>query len=169
MKLLGAISLMSAPAAKALSLPVTIMTLIAESFSKSSTARVISSISAWHSAFRACGRLRVMMPVLPRFSTMMFSKVMGLFPWGEVEMDGDKAIFLRDVEGQRFVVAAVCGGGQRLPAHRGQGFGVNPADLRFGSPAFRHRFDNPSARLVENNGVSGFFDHPRHQGQVFDD
>src|SRR6266446_6591249 len=63
---------MSAPAAKALSLPVTTMQPMLSSPSKASSAEASSRISSGESALSACGRLRVTTPTLPRVSTMMF-------------------------------------------------------------------------------------------------
>ena len=66
-----AISLMSAPAAKAFSLPVRTMAPIAGSPSRSSSAAPSSAISAAFSAFSACGRFSVTMPTGPCRSTRM--------------------------------------------------------------------------------------------------
>src|SRR6266436_2152251 len=63
---------MSAPAAKALSLPVTTMQPISSSPSNASSAEASSRISSGESALSACGRLRVITPTLPRVSAMMF-------------------------------------------------------------------------------------------------
>src|SRR5712691_3228128 len=71
MYVLSAISLMSAPAAKALSLPVSTMAAIAESPSSSSNAWPSSPISAAFSAFSACGRFSLTMPTGPCRSTRM--------------------------------------------------------------------------------------------------
>src|SRR5216684_3970951 len=73
MYVLSAISLMSAPAAKALSLPVRMMAAIAGSPSNSSSAAPRSAISAAFNAFNACGRLRVTMPTGPRRSRRMLA------------------------------------------------------------------------------------------------
>src|SRR5262245_31154991 len=70
---LSTISLMSAPAANALSEPVMRMQLTPASASKASTAPRSSPISWTLSAFKACGRLRRTMPTRPRRSTMMVS------------------------------------------------------------------------------------------------
>jgi hypothetical protein len=56
---------MSAPAAKARSLPVTMMQPMAGSASKALSASPSSVISASLSAFRALGRFSVTMPTLP--------------------------------------------------------------------------------------------------------
>src|SRR5229473_5232513 len=64
---------MSAPAAKALSLPVRMMAAIAESPSNSSSAAPSSAISAAFNAFNACGRLRVTIPTGPRRSRRMLA------------------------------------------------------------------------------------------------
>ena len=71
MKDLSAISLMSAPAAKALSEPVIRMQPMASSASNASIAAASSPISAELSALSACGRLRRMMPTWPLVSTRM--------------------------------------------------------------------------------------------------
>ncbi len=73
MKVLSAISLMSAPAAKAFSEPVISMQPMLASASKAPTACVTSAISAALSALSAFGRLRRMTPTRPLVSTMMFS------------------------------------------------------------------------------------------------
>src|SRR6266550_521829 len=75
---LSAISLMSAPAANALSEPVMRMQPTPASASKASTAPRSSSISVTLSAFKACGRLRRTMPTRPRRSTMMVSLLMAV-------------------------------------------------------------------------------------------
>ena len=72
MKVLSAISLMSAPAAKALSLPVSSMQPMPSSASKASIAWISSLMSARLSALSCCGRLSRMMPTRPLVSTMMF-------------------------------------------------------------------------------------------------
>src|SRR6266568_6375415 len=61
---------MSAPAAKALSLPATTIAPMPSSAS--------NSASACPSAFSAFGRLRVIMPTRPRVPTMMFSYAIGV-------------------------------------------------------------------------------------------
>jgi len=63
---------MSAPAAKALSDPVTTMAPMASSASKAATACPSSAIRPFDSAFMAFGRLSVISPTLPRVSTRMF-------------------------------------------------------------------------------------------------
>ncbi len=74
MKLYLAIAAMSAPAAKARSLPVRMMQPMASSASKAFRAWPSSVISASLSALSAFGRLRVMMPTLPAsVRTSMFS------------------------------------------------------------------------------------------------
>jgi hypothetical protein len=70
---LSAISLISAPAAKAFSLPVITRQPILSSASKASIACFNSSMSARLSALSACGRLSRMTPTRPLVSTMMFS------------------------------------------------------------------------------------------------
>ena len=65
---------MSAPAAKARSLPVTMMQPMAASASKALSASPSSVISASLSAFSALGRFSVTMPTLPAsVRTSMFS------------------------------------------------------------------------------------------------
>src|SRR6201996_493347 len=71
-KLLGAISLMSAPAAKARSLPVTIMQRTSLPLSQASSASASSLSSAVLSAFSASGRFKVAMPTAPFTSVLMF-------------------------------------------------------------------------------------------------
>ena len=73
---LSDISLMSAPAANALSEPVSRMQPMPASASNSAMARASSALSAELSALSACGRLRRMMPTRPRVSTRIFSKLM---------------------------------------------------------------------------------------------
>src|SRR5579859_564924 len=80
MKPFGCISLMSAPAANALSLPVTTMQPIVSSASRSSTAAAISRNTPNDSAFSILGRLSLMMPTAPRLSTMMCSNVLMTHP-----------------------------------------------------------------------------------------
>ncbi len=70
---LDCISLMSAPAAKAFSEPVSTTQPISMSASKVSRAEPSSLIKAAHKAFRALGRFRVIRPTCPRVSTVMFS------------------------------------------------------------------------------------------------
>src|SRR4051812_45503558 len=72
----GCISLMSAPAAKAFSLPVTTMQPIASSASRSSTAAAISLKTPNDSALSSFGRFSVMTPTAPLDSTMMCSNVL---------------------------------------------------------------------------------------------
>ena len=76
MKPFGCISLMSAPAAKAFSLPVTRMQPILSSASRSSTAAAISRNTPNDSALSIFGRFSVMMPTAPLLSTMMYSNVL---------------------------------------------------------------------------------------------
>src|SRR5690349_2326671 len=76
MKPFGCISLMSAPAAKAFSLPVTTMQLIGSSASRSSTAAAISRNTPKDSALSIFGRFSVMTPTAPLDSTMMCSNVL---------------------------------------------------------------------------------------------
>ena len=76
MKPFGCISLMSAPAANAFSLPVTTMQPIASSASRSSTAAAISRKTPNDSALSIFGRFSVMMPTAPLLSTMMCSNVL---------------------------------------------------------------------------------------------
>jgi hypothetical protein len=65
---------MSAPAAKAFSLPVTMMQPMVSSASKAFNAVPSSSIKGPFKAFRALGRFSVMMPTLPpSMRTSMFS------------------------------------------------------------------------------------------------
>ena len=80
MKPFGCISLMSAPAAKAFSLPVTTMHPIASSASRSSTAAAISPNTPNDSALSIFGRLSLMMPTAPWRSTMMCSKTLMIHP-----------------------------------------------------------------------------------------
>src|SRR5213595_1717145 len=76
MKLFGCISLMSAPAANAFSLPVTRMQPILSSASRSSTAAAISPNTPNDKALSIFGRFSVMMPTAPLLSTMMYSNVL---------------------------------------------------------------------------------------------
>src|SRR3989442_8354954 len=64
---------MSAPAAKALSLPVMTMAPMPSSASKALSARPSSSMSCGLSAFSCFGRLRVMTPTRPFFSVLISS------------------------------------------------------------------------------------------------
>src|SRR6266480_2083091 len=73
---LSAISLISAPAANALSEPVRRMQPTLASASHASTAPRSSFFSVALSAFSACGRLKRMMPTRPRRSTIMVSVLM---------------------------------------------------------------------------------------------
>src|SRR6516225_5414145 len=75
---LSAISLMSAPAANALSEPVMRMQPTSASASKASTALRSSSLSVTLSALSACGRLRRTMPTRPRRSTTMVCVLMAV-------------------------------------------------------------------------------------------
>src|SRR5579871_1717123 len=75
-KVFSAISLMSAPAANALSEPVMTTQPTLSSASKASSACFSSPISALLRALSACGRLSRINPTLPRVSTMMFSWLM---------------------------------------------------------------------------------------------
>src|SRR5258708_11437231 len=80
MKVFGCISLMSAPAAKAFSLPVTRMHPMLSSASRSSTAAAISRNRPNDSELSIFGRFRVMTPTAPLLSTMMCSNVLMLRP-----------------------------------------------------------------------------------------
>ena len=80
MKVFGCISLMSAPAAKAFSLPVSRMQPISSSASRSSTAAAISRNTPNDSALSIFGRFSVMMPTAPLLSTMMCSNVLMIHP-----------------------------------------------------------------------------------------
>src|SRR4051794_18707606 len=73
MKLFGCISLMSAPAANAFSLPVRRMQPMLSSASRSSIAAAISRNTPNDSALSILGRFSVTMPTLPLLSTMMVS------------------------------------------------------------------------------------------------
>src|SRR5690554_5251771 len=64
---------MSAPAAKAFSLPVMTIAPTVSSSSNASSAAATSATSPAFSALSALGRLSVMSPTAPRLSTMMFS------------------------------------------------------------------------------------------------
>src|SRR5215472_18422795 len=75
---LSAISLISAPAANALSEPVIRMQPTSASASKASTAPRSSFFSVTLSAFKACGRLRRTIATRPRRSTMMVSLLMAV-------------------------------------------------------------------------------------------
>src|SRR5436190_11877850 len=75
-KSFGCISLMSAPAANAFSLPVTRMQPILSSASRSSTAAAISRNTPNDKALSIFGRFSVMMPTAPLLSTMMVSNVL---------------------------------------------------------------------------------------------
>src|SRR4029453_7444894 len=80
MKVLGCISLMSAPAAKALSPPVSRMQPILSSASRSSMAAAISLNTPKDSALSIFGRFSVMTPTAPLLSTMMCSNVLMVHP-----------------------------------------------------------------------------------------
>ena len=80
MKVFGCISLMSAPAAKAFSLPARTMHPILSSASRSSTAAAISLKTPKDSALSSFGRLSVMTPTAPLPSTMMCSNVLMVYP-----------------------------------------------------------------------------------------
>ncbi len=80
MKPFGCISLMSAPAANAFSLPVSRMQPILSSASRSSTAAAISRNTPNDSALSIFGRFSVMMPTAPLLSTMMYSNVAMIHP-----------------------------------------------------------------------------------------
>ena len=78
---LSTISLMSAPAANALSEPAIRDAADPGIGIEASTAASSSSLSAMLSAFKACGRLRRITPTRPRVSTMMVSVLMALPGW----------------------------------------------------------------------------------------
>ena len=80
MKLFGCISLMSAPAANAFSLPVTTMHPTPSSASRSSIAAAISLKTPNDSALSILGRFSLTMPTAPVRSTMMCSKVLMIDP-----------------------------------------------------------------------------------------
>src|SRR5439155_4718883 len=80
MKVLGCISLMSAPAAKAFSPPASRMQPILSSASRSSTAAAISLNTPKDSALSIFGRFSVMTPTAPLLSTMMCSNVLMVHP-----------------------------------------------------------------------------------------
>src|SRR5471032_3045887 len=80
MKVLGCISLMSAPAAKAFSPPASRMQPILSSASRSSTAAAISLNTPNDSALSIFGRFRVIMPTPPLLSTTMYSNVLMVHP-----------------------------------------------------------------------------------------
>src|ERR1700687_4302281 len=84
MKVFGCISLMSAPAANAFSLPVRTMHPILSSASRSSTAAAISRNTPKDSALSIFGRLSVMMPTAPLLSTRMCSNVLMIHPAPDV-------------------------------------------------------------------------------------
>src|SRR5438105_1703483 len=67
---------MSAPAAKAFSLPVIRIAPMSASASKAASALPSSAASASFNAFMRCGRLRRMIPTRSRVSTMTFSGAM---------------------------------------------------------------------------------------------
>ena len=72
---IGAISLMSAPAAKARSLPVITIAPTPSAASKAAAALLSSAISAELSAFRALGRFSVMTPTRPEVEVRMLAYV----------------------------------------------------------------------------------------------
>ena len=88
MKPFGCISLMSAPAAKAFSLPVIRMQPILSSASRSSTAAAISRNTPNDSALSIFGRFSVMTPTAPLLSTMMCSNVLMIHP-GQPDLAGN--------------------------------------------------------------------------------
>jgi hypothetical protein len=83
-KVFGCISLMSAPAAKAFSPPVSTMQPIFSSASRSSIAAAISLNTPNDNALSIFGRLSVTMPTAPLLSTMMFSNVPMVHPVPDV-------------------------------------------------------------------------------------
>mmetsp|Transcript_7532 Transcript_7532/g.24830 ORF Transcript_7532/g.24830 Transcript_7532/m.24830 type:complete len:202 (+) Transcript_7532:3-608(+) len=72
-KVMSAISLMSAPAAKARSDPVSTIAPTPGSLSKARNAPFTSAINGDDKAFSAFGRFNVITPTAPRVSTKMFS------------------------------------------------------------------------------------------------
>src|SRR4026207_22022 len=156
MKVLSFISLISAPAAKARSLPVKTITPMASSRSKRSNASANSSISLAESAFKACGRLRRMRPTAPRVSTMIVSAVMNLL----VELlfrrqciaDRAGAILAQNFNGQALAFAQIAALGRlRGPAKLRKGGVVELLDGRFGNGAARISNNDASGRIVESN------------------
>src|SRR5712691_293311 len=104
MKAFGCISLMSAPAAKALSPPVSTMHPILSSASRSSIAAAISPNTPNESALSILGRLSVMTPTAPLPSTMMCSNVLMIHP---EKLDSRQC--------------ARCGGGLQVGGHATKG------------------------------------------------
>src|SRR5882724_2056538 len=104
MKAFGCISLMSAPAAKALSLPVSTMHPIPSSASRSSIAAAISPNTPNESALSILGRLSVITPTAPLPSTMMCSNVLMIHP---DKLDSRQC--------------ARCGGGLQVGGHATEG------------------------------------------------
>src|SRR5260370_42433191 len=84
---------MSAPAAKALSLPVMTIAPIASSASNAASASPSSFIRESLSAFSALGRFSVTRPTRPRVSTRMFSGVMRI-PGRRMDEWGERALIL---------------------------------------------------------------------------
>src|SRR5260370_13421284 len=80
MKVFGCISLISAPAAKAISEPGSRMQPILSWASRSSTAEAISLNTQKDSALSIFGRFSVMTPTGPLLSTMMCSNVLMIHP-----------------------------------------------------------------------------------------
>src|SRR6266581_9615352 len=146
MYVLSAISLMSAPAAKAFSLPVRMMAAIAGSLSNSSSAAPRSAISAAFSAFSACGRLRVTMPTGPRRSRRMLAySVLLICDPLATPCDG----------GHHAILPACCQGaidrGARRRSGRGHGQGAKTQQPR-GKKTEIHQ---------EETGASAIDDHHR--------
>src|SRR5215475_9767966 len=99
MKPFGCISLMSAPAAKALSLPVSTMQPIPSSASRSSMAEEISRNTPKDSAFNIFGRLSLRIPTAPLLSTMMCSNVPMGYP--QIGVASECARYAGSLQGQR--------------------------------------------------------------------
>src|SRR5579883_3491685 len=133
---------MSAPAAKALALPVMTTAPIASSFSKASSAWPSSRTSASQSAFSACGRFSVIRPTDPRVSTRILVYAIGPVLFGKQgEGDPEVAIAAGEIEMQRLGLArpGLAGG---FPTELRQGRGVKFLHRSLGDVAARARLDD---------------------------
>src|SRR5260221_12355723 len=127
MKSRPCISLMSAPAANALSLPVITRQPIVGSPSRSSSAWPSSTTSASQSALSAWGRSSVIRPTRPRFSTrrLRYSILEGSGFWrppllgGHGEAHGQLLVVAEEIELQALALAHEAAGPLRRPPDLG--------------------------------------------------
>src|SRR5260221_9078872 len=132
MKSRPCISLMSAPAANALSLPVITRQPIVGSPSRSSSAWPSSTTSASQRALSAWGRSSVIRPTRPRFSTrrLRYSILKGSGVWrppllgGHGEAHGQLLVVAEEVELQGLALAHEAVGPLRRPSQLGQRLAV---------------------------------------------